>query len=160
MLAFQDNFQTILEEISQHDKMNQNYASLVEAEIAYKGRERLSVSSADVIVRYDDLRRQLNDMQKPISRIDQQMRDIQDDLDEDERLQIIQWLSPVPYKRHHEQTRKDILSGTGSWLLQDKQLLDWEVSSTSSIMWLHGVPGSGKSKLVYVYYSSGIEWAP
>ena len=148
ILAFQDKFQTILEEISQHDKKNQGYASLVEAEIADKRAERLGVLCADDTVRYDDLRRQLSNMQKPISRIEQQLRDIQDGLDEDERLDIIQWLSPLPYKKHHEQTRKDILSGTGSWLLQDEQLLDWEVSSTSSIMWLHGAPGSGKSKLV------------
>ena len=148
ILAFRDKFQTILEEISQHDKKNQGYASLVEAEIADKRAERLGVLCADDTVRYDDLRRQLSNMQKPISRIEQQLRDIQDGLDEDERLDIIQWLSPLPYKKHHEQTRKDILSGTGSWLLQDEQLLDWEVSSTSSIMWLHGAPGSGKSKLV------------
>lgn len=148
MLAFQNKFQTILEEISQHDKKSQDYASLVEAELAYKRTERLSVSSSDDSVRYDNLRRKLRKMQQPINRIEQQLRNIQDGLNGTERLDILQWLSPVPYKKHHEQTRKDILSGTGTWLLQEQQLLDWQVSSSSSIMWLHGAPGSGKSKLV------------
>ena len=80
--------------------------------------------------------------------MEQQLRDIQDGLNRTERLDIIQWLSPLPYKKHHEQTCKDILSGTGTWLLKQQQLLEWQVSSSSSIMWLHGAPGSGKSKLV------------
>ncbi len=147
VVAFQDKFKAILEKISQQDKKNQEYASLVEAEIANKRTERLGVLSADDSARYDDLRMQLSKMQQPISRIEQQLRDIQDGLKVTKRLDILQWLSPIPYKKHHEQTRKDILSGTGSWLLQEQQLLDWEVSSASSIMWLHGAPGSGKSKL-------------
>ena len=148
VFAFQDKFQAILEGISHQDKKNQDYASLVEAEIAYKRTERPGVVSTDDTVRYDDLKKHLSEMQQPISRIEEQLRDIQDGLDGTERLKILQWLSPVPYKKHHAQTRKDILSGTGTWLLQEQQLLDWQVSSASSIMWLHGAPGSGKSKLV------------
>ena len=147
-LAFQDKFQAILGGISQQDKKNQDYVLLVEAELAKKRTERLGVLTSNNSVRCDDLRRQLSKMQQPINRIEQQLRDIQDGLNEDERLDILQWLSPVPYKKHHEQTRKDILSGTGTWLLQEQQLLDWQVSSASSIMWLHGAPGSGKTKLV------------
>lgn len=148
ILAFQDMFQAALEEISQQDKKNQDYVLLVEAEIAKKRTKRLGVLSSDDSVRCDDLRRRLSKMQQPISRIEQQLRDIKDGLKGTERLDILQWLSRLPYKKHHEQTRKDILSGTGSWLLQEQQLVDWQVSSASSIMWLHGASGSGKSKLV------------
>ena len=148
ILAFQGKFQALLDEISQRDKMNQDLASLVAAEITYKRREQLGALSADGTIRYNDLRRQLSEIQRPINRIEQHFQDIQDNLDVTERLDILQWLSPVPYKKHHEQTRKDILSSTGSWLLREQQFLDWRVSSASSIMWLHGLPGSGKSKLV------------
>ena len=148
ILAFQDKFQAVLGEISQQDKKNQDYVLLVEAEIAKKRTEQLGVLSSNDSVRRNDLRRQLSKMQQPINRIEQQLRDIQDGLNGTERLNVIQWLSPLPYMKHHEQTRKDILGGTGTWLLQEQQLLDWQVSSASSIMWLHGVPGSGKSKLV------------
>ena len=119
----------------------------MEAEIAKKRTERLGVLSSNDSVRRNDLRRQLSKMQQPVDRIEQQLRDIQDGLKGSERLDILQWLSPIPYKKHHEQTRKDISSGTGIWFLQDQQLLDWQVSSAPTIMWLHGAPGSGKSKL-------------
>lgn len=148
ILVFQDKFQAILDEISQQDKKCQDLASLVEAEIASKTTEKRGVLLATDTVRYDDLRRELNEIQQPIDRMEQHLRDIQDGLNCTERLSILQWISPMPYKKHHQQTRKDILGGTGTWLLQEQQLLDWQVSSASSIMWLHGVPGSGKSKLV------------
>ena len=36
--------------------------------------------------------------------------------------------------------------GTGSWLLQDKRYLHWR-SSSGSFLWLHGIPGCGKTVL-------------
>ncbi|KAH7310162.1 hypothetical protein BKA65DRAFT_559174 [Rhexocercosporidium sp. MPI-PUGE-AT-0058] len=44
----------------------------------------------------------------------------------------------------------EILSGTGQWLLSDPLFNKWKKESVSSILWLHGVPGSGKSKLVSI----------
>lgn len=55
---------------------------------------------------------------------------------------------------HHTQAQKDILSVTCEWLLNDECLLEWRKSSCSSIMWLHGPPGFGKSKLVSVSITS------
>ena len=148
VLAFQDKFKAVLGEISKQDKKNQDYILLVEEELAKKRTERVGTLCSDHSTRYDDLRKQLRNMQQPINRIEQQLRNIQDGLDGTARLDILHWLSPVPYKKHHEQTRRDILTGTGTWLLHEQQLLDWQLSSSSSIMWLHGAPGSGKSKLV------------
>jgi hypothetical protein len=64
------------------------------------------------------------------------------------RMEILRWISPEPYIQHHEQTKKDVLSGTGQWLLSDPIFDKWKKESVSSILWLHGIPGSGKSKLV------------
>jgi hypothetical protein len=64
------------------------------------------------------------------------------------RIAILQWLSPEPYKMHHAQINKDVLEGTGQWLLSDPVFKQWKSESVSSILWLHGIPGSGKSKLV------------
>ena len=65
-----------------------------------------------------------------------------------ERTKILQWISVEPYIKHHEQTKKDILDGTGQWLLLDPVFNKWKKESASSILWIHGIPGSGKSKLV------------
>jgi hypothetical protein len=57
-------------------------------------------------------------------------------------------MSREPYIQHHEQTKQGVLSGTGQWLLSDPVFEKWKNESASSILWLHGIPGSGKSKLV------------
>jgi len=64
------------------------------------------------------------------------------------RVEILRWLSPEPYIQHHKQTKQGILTGTGQWLLSDPIFKKWKDDSASSILWLHGIPGSGKSKLV------------
>lgn len=63
---------------------------------------------------------------------------------------ISQWLSPIPLKQHHRMNGSNVLKGTGSWLLQHRAMSQWESSQKSSILWLHGIPGSGKTKLVSV----------
>ena len=66
------------------------------------------------------------------------------------RAEIMQWLSPEPYIQHHKQAKQGVLAGTGQWLLTDPIFETWKKESASSILWLHGIPGSGKSKLVQV----------
>ncbi|KAL8788064.1 MAG: hypothetical protein Q9195_007478 [Heterodermia aff. obscurata] len=63
---------------------------------------------------------------------------------EDARLKIHQWLQPPDPSTNHYYARKLVHSGTGSWLLQDPQYVAWK-SSTASALWLHGIPGSGKT---------------
>ena len=66
----------------------------------------------------------------------------------DERLQILLWLSNTPYKTHHHSLSKGLLKGTGSWLLEKPQFVDWRNSSVSSVLWLHGIRTSSTSSLV------------
>jgi hypothetical protein len=63
------------------------------------------------------------------------------------RNEILRWMSLEPYIQHHEQAKMDVLLGTGQWLLSDPVFEKWKKESVSSILWLHGIPGSGKSKL-------------
>lgn len=62
--------------------------------------------------------------------------------------EILDWMSPVKYTKHHRKYSEKRLLGTGEWLLKHQKYLDWKSSSVSSILLLHGVPGSGKSSLV------------
>lgn len=68
----------------------------------------------------------------------------------DERLTILKWLSPLDYSTYHNSYFNRVLVGTGQWLLHDKRYLDWKTSTSSSILWLHGSIGTGKSCLTYV----------
>ena len=99
---------------------------------------------------YERLKRILNDLQKPIDRIEKRLQELQDGLSEAERIKILYWLSPLPYEQYHNQSKRDVMPGTGGWFLNDDQLLAWRRSSSSSIMWLRGIAGSGKSKLMWV----------
>ena len=66
----------------------------------------------------------------------------------EERLEILRWLSDVRYKTHHHSLSKGLLEGTGSWLLEKPQFVDWRNSSVSSVLWLHGIRTSSTLRLV------------
>jgi hypothetical protein len=63
-------------------------------------------------------------------------------------MEILRWISPEPYIQHHKQANREVLEGTGQWLLSNPVFNRWKKESVSSILWLHGIPGSGKSKLM------------
>lgn len=64
------------------------------------------------------------------------------------RESILRWLSDRPYESHHKQIRKQAFEGSGQWLLQDPLYAEWQKASVSSLLFLHGKPGSGKSTLM------------
>lgn len=98
----------------------------------------------------------LSDLDKPITRMSNDLVDLHDNLKSlcsvlasgcitsdlcsgTERLEIIRWISTVPYREHHENIRQDRLPGSGAWLLKSPNHVEWRASSYSSILWLHGI---------------------
>lgn len=67
-----------------------------------------------------------------------------------DRTAVLRWLSAIPYQDHQTAARKEVQQGTGGWLLQDESYSAWKASDKTSLLWLHGPPGCGKSKLMYV----------
>lgn len=93
----------------------------------------------------------------PMVRMAQDISDINDKLDRDQRREILHWLSTVPCESQHQEAARKVVKGTGRWLLDRPELLDWQMSSTSAIFWLHGIPGAGKSKLTTIFVESLLE---
>ena len=124
------------------------YIGLVDAEC--RGDLERTLSSLSIVERenFRTLKDILQDLQSPLNRIEQDFQTLHDGLTITERSKILQWISPIPYMQHHKQARKDVLAGTGAWFLENEKLLGWLSSRSSSIMWLHGIAGSGKSKLM------------
>lgn len=87
-------------------------------------------------------------LSQPINRMDSTLKDIQDNLQRADRVKILTWLSSEPYIQHQKKAREGFNPNTGQWLLADENYLKWQKTSTSSILWLHGRIGSGKSKLM------------
>ena len=67
-----------------------------------------------------------------------------------DRTAVLRWLSTIPYQDHQTAARKEVQEGTGGWFLQDDVYSAWKASDETSLLWLHGPPGCGKSKLMYV----------
>lgn len=56
-----------------------------------------------------------------------------------ERTKILQWLSEVEYQKHHWNAKEGRIDRTGEWLLRRQEFQEWQVSSVSTILWLHGI---------------------
>jgi hypothetical protein len=61
---------------------------------------------------------------------------------------FVAWLSLTPYKEHHTRHSKTRLRGTTQWLTNDSRYVDWKSSTSSSLLWLRGILGSGKTNLI------------
>ena len=59
---------------------------------------------------------------------------------------ILEWLSPIDSKVNYERARSLSQHGTGEWLLHDLRFKVWLTGETR-LLWLHGIPGSGKTVL-------------
>lgn len=137
-----------LEDIKEQEKTVKESIGLVDAE-SHGDLER-TLGSLAIVERenFRNLKDILQDLQRPLNRIEQDFQTLHDGLTIAERIKVLQWISPIPYMQHHKEARKDVLAGTGAWFLENEKLLGWLSSSLSSIMWLHGIAGSGKSKLM------------
>jgi NACHT domain len=60
---------------------------------------------------------------------------------------IASWFSDIKYWLHHKDMTSDLLENSGNWLLGKSEFREWRSSPRSSVLWLHGIPGSGKTKL-------------
>ncbi|KAI1479017.1 hypothetical protein F4774DRAFT_419115 [Daldinia eschscholtzii] len=72
---------------------------------------------------------------------------ISDQLTVEVRRQIFDWLSSVRYKITHQVERKHRLPDSGTWMFNTPEYQSWINSSVSGTLWLHGMPGCGKTKL-------------
>lgn len=68
-------------------------------------------------------------------------------VDYNEKVDILEWISSVPYGKHHASIKDVRVRGTCEWLLQHDNFADWTNANSSVIMWLYGSPGAGKTFL-------------
>lgn len=57
---------------------------------------------------------------------------------ERDREDLLNWLSTVRPRDHHDFAKKNRTPGTGSWLFQKKMFQHWIEGPTSSTLWLYG----------------------
>ena len=147
-MASRTGFDALSSVIASAQKDVDDCVALVGAERSRDLSSSMDTLALDQRSRFDKLRELLRDIDGPIQRIDNRLQSFEDHLKLDERTKILLWMSPEPYIAHHNQTMEGVLHGTGQWLMEDALFRRWRRDSMSSIFWLHGISGSGKSKLV------------
>lgn len=65
------------------------------------------------------------------------------------RDEVLKWISSATMSDLHEQycKKRQFCPGSGRWILKKEKIEGWkdEEIPTNSILWMHGIPGAGKS---------------
>lgn len=94
-----------------------------------------------------DLAQSLESWKVPLESIATDVSEISDTFRASKRIDILKWISPIPFASHHDRARDGRLTETGQWLLNDSAFRQWDNTAMPPVFWLHGIPGAGKTKL-------------
>lgn len=106
--------------------------------------------SKETAQRIQSLQRLMQSFERPLTRLTAPLDNLQNRLNSEEQRSLLRWLSLVPYRADHRKVYNDVLLDTGGWLLKKQEFRDWRETSSSSMFHLHGMPGSGKTKLTSI----------
>lgn len=146
----EDEFESLIRKMDLDQSNVDRCAAILDAENLNDNSDSLEALSIGQHEKHAGLMNLLHTIDGPILRMSSQLNGIEDHLDRFKRFEILRWVSAQPYLEHHEQISKRALAGTGRWLLEDPIYASWHKGSTSSLLWLHGKVGAGKSTLVSI----------
>ena len=146
----EDEFERLARRMDLEQSKVDRCAAILDAENQNNISDSLEALSISQYEKHRGLIDLLHTIDGPILRMSSQLNSIEDRLDRSRRFEILRWISAQPYLEHHEQISKKALAGTGKWLLEDPLYAKWHKGSTSSLLWLHGKVGAGKSTLVSI----------
>ncbi|KAI5839142.1 ankyrin repeat-containing domain protein [Morchella snyderi] len=69
-------------------------------------------------------------------------------MESDKKLKVLNWLSDIKFMDHHSFSRERRQENTGLWLEENEVYKEWKNSESSSLLWLRGDAGYGKTTLV------------
>ncbi|KAI9760770.1 MAG: hypothetical protein M1840_002216 [Geoglossum simile] len=89
----------------------------------------------------------LSDSQYAIlERLDQKQQEV---LDQEQRMLILTWLSPLQMTQVHQTFSNRAGEGSGKWLLMSDAFISWR-KGTNKLLWCWGLPGAGKTVLASI----------
>ncbi|RFU27471.1 hypothetical protein B7463_g8880, partial [Scytalidium lignicola] len=136
----------LAENIQNEQTSVEEFARLIDAESLRNANQNIRLLSTEAQKYKKELRDALANLR--IDHIRDQLSDLAKGVESSKKFELLRWISKIPYSKHHESVRKDRLEGSGIWLFEQVQYMQWRRAHSSSLLWLHGIPGSGKSKLV------------
>lgn len=81
-------------------------------------------------------------------------------LEKSKHSMLMQWLSPVPFVQHHRDHSRKNIPGCGQRFMNHPEYRKWKLTSSSSFLVLHGIPGSGKTSLAAYVVDSFLQDSP
>ncbi|KAK7508938.1 uncharacterized protein IWZ02DRAFT_387461, partial [Phyllosticta citriasiana] len=104
--------------------------------------------------REEKLKGMLEDFGAEMSKVNVQLADLRNHLEADQQRKILESISKILHRSQHADLSKGRLASSGQWLLEKSEFRGWQEGSSSSILWLRGIPGSGKTKLTSLVVDS------
>ncbi|GKZ48065.1 hypothetical protein AbraIFM66951_011816 [Aspergillus brasiliensis] len=95
----------------------------------------------------NDIRGIVETLQSPVWRLVDESAIYAKTVEQGRFVDILQWLSSVPYTQHHTRQSEGRLPSSSEWIFHHPEYIAWKSTSSSSILLLHGIPGSGKTYL-------------
>ncbi|KAF8246975.1 hypothetical protein K440DRAFT_661713 [Wilcoxina mikolae CBS 423.85] len=102
-----DGKQAILDSMKEHESRLEKEIKTAEAEMRQDERSSLKAI--------------LEDLEKPISKIDANVQALFDFSQEHQLGEILKWISSIEYKKHHENAKAGLLPNTGEWLFSNQK---------------------------------------
>jgi hypothetical protein len=99
----------------------------------------VEASNCERVLNLQDREKLHNLVAEELFNIDAKIEGLWVRLLEDERSELLQWLSPIQYASDHDFAKSGRVVHTGSWLLGREAFRRWEESNVSEIFWLHGI---------------------
>ena len=159
-VTYQDTVKDILNQVSQGKDNVDSDADHAYAEMNFdafdkigKQLDAMGYAEAERNRRLDVLREEFD---RRLESIDYKVSEMYDSMKESQQenniRQVLDWLSPATQdqrrKTAHQSLKNRRLQSSGLWLLQAKEYLQWQDSEKSSIAWVRGTSGTGKTMLM------------
>ncbi|KAI0477823.1 hypothetical protein GGR56DRAFT_428352 [Xylariaceae sp. FL0804] len=104
-------------------------------------REKLYTNMDAYTLKLQDL------LDKRLDRVDSRLAEVWTVIQQKQRVKMMQWISPIPYESAYENVKCTRVKGTCEWLIAHDKYVQWRDTGRSTTLWLHGIPGAGKTRL-------------
>lgn len=92
----------------------------------------------------------LEELKTPFDTMTETMSVVYDQLEENKLVKISDWLSTIQHENYHSAIQNGRLKSSGKWLLTNPIFRRWKSSNESTLLWIHGILGSGKTNLASI----------
>ena len=159
-VTYQDSVKDILNQVSQRKNNVDSGADHAYAEMNFDAfgkigqqLDAMGYAEAERNRRLDVLREEFDRRLESIDYKVSEMYDIMKESHQESNVrQILDWLSPAAQDQRrttsHQSLKSSRLPSCALWLLQGKEYLQWQDSEKSSIAWVRGTSGTGKTMLL------------